>query len=66
MFVDSPEEVHKVLSRAVRAGANILRGVTQLGHYGSHACFASSDGHIWEVLESPGFLVDESGSVFVE
>lgn len=56
----SPEEVHHTVATAARAGANILRPVTQLG-FGSHAYFADEDGHVWEVVEQPGFLVDEMG-----
>lgn len=58
--VRSPEEVHHTLATAAQAGANILRPVTQLG-FGSHAYFADDDGHVWEVVEEPGFLVDETG-----
>lgn len=54
MFVTSPEEVHRTLAKATRAGAKVLRPVTQIG-WGSHAYFADRDGHTWEVLEAPGF-----------
>ncbi len=58
--VRSPEEVHSTLAAASGAGATVLRPVTQLG-FGSHAYFADDDGHVWEVIEQPGFLVDEMG-----
>ncbi len=60
VVVQSPEEVHHTLATAARAGANVLRPVTQLG-FGSHAYFADDDGHVWESVEQPGFLVDENG-----
>ncbi len=62
--VRSPEEVHHTLATAARAGANILRPVTQLG-FGSHAYFADDDGHVWEIVEQPGFLVDGNGVLFL-
>ena len=58
----SPEEVHETVASAVRAGAKVLREVTQLG-FGSHAYFADHDGHVWEVIEQPGFVVDETGAL---
>ncbi len=62
MVVNSPEEVHTTLASAVKAGAKVLRPVTQLGH-GSHAYFSDYDRHVWEVLETPGFALDDSGLV---
>ncbi len=62
MVVDSPEGVHGMLATAVEAGAEVLRLVTQLG-YGSHAYFADPDGHVWEVIEAPGFERDAAGSL---
>ncbi len=64
MAVDSPEAVHRTLAEAVDAGATVLRPVTQLG-YGSHAFFTDQDGHVWEVIETPGFEVDEAGGLSV-
>ncbi len=60
--VGSPEAVHRTLAEAIDAGASVLRPVTQLG-YGCHAFFADPDGHVWEVMETPGFEVDEAGGV---
>ncbi len=60
--VRSPEEVHNTLAAAVRAGAKLLRPVTQFG-FGANAYFADDDGHVWEVIQQPGFLVDEPGSL---
>ena len=63
MAVDSPAAVHRTLARAVDAGATVLRPATQLGYAGSHACFADPDGHVWEVIQTPGFEVDEAGTL---
>jgi len=62
MAVNSPGAVHRTLAGAVDAGASVLRPVTQLG-YGCHAFFADPDGHAWEVIETPGFEVDETGGL---
>lgn len=64
VVVDSPEAVHTTLAKAVDAGATVLRPVTQLG-YGSHAFFADPDGHVWEVIETPGFELGEGGALSV-
>lgn len=64
MVVNSPEEVHTTLAGSVDAGAQVLRPVTQLG-YGSHAYFADHDGHVWEVIETPGFAVDDATGLSV-
>ncbi|HWC12785.1 MAG TPA: VOC family protein [Acidimicrobiales bacterium] len=63
MAVDSPAAVHRTLARAVEAGATVLRPVTQLGYAGSHAFFADPDGHVWEVIQTPGLEVDEAGAL---
>ncbi len=60
VVVRSPEKVHHTLAAAARAGAKVLRPVAQIG-FGSHAYFADHDGHVWEVVEQPGFQVDELG-----
>lgn len=60
--VGSPEAVHRTLAEAIDAGASVLRPVTQLG-YGCHAFFTDPDGHVWEVIETPGFEVDEAGGL---
>ncbi len=62
--VSSPDAVHRTLAGAVDAGATVLRPVTQLG-YGCHAFFADHDGHVWEVIETPGLEVDEAGDLSV-
>ena len=64
MAVDSPGAVHRTLGGAVGAGASVLRPVTRLG-YGCHASFADPDGHVWEVIETPGFELDEEGDLSV-
>jgi uncharacterized protein len=61
--VGSPEAVHQTLAEAIDAGASVLRPVTQLGDHGCHAFFADLDGHVWEVIETPGFEVDETGGL---
>ena len=62
--VGSPDAVHRTLAGAVDAGASVLRPVTQLG-YGCHAFFADPDDHVWEVIQTPGFEVDEAGDLSV-
>ncbi|MGH9222545.1 MAG: VOC family protein [Acidimicrobiales bacterium] len=64
VVVGSLEAVHTTLAKAVDAGATVLRPVTQLG-YGSHAFFADPDGHVWEVIETPGLQLGEGGAVSV-
>ncbi|MDP1807147.1 MAG: VOC family protein [Acidimicrobiales bacterium] len=65
MAVASSEAVHRTLAEAIDSGASILRPVTQLGGYGCHAFLADPDGHVWEVIETPGFEVDDAGGLSV-
>lgn len=64
IVVEHPEEVHKELAAAVAAGGNVVLPVTQQG-YGCRAVFSDLDGHVWEILETPGFEVSEAGVLVV-
>lgn len=57
----SPDEVDQGLARATKAGATLLKPAEKT-HYGGYSgYFADPDGHVWEVVQAPGFEFTEDG-----
>jgi hypothetical protein len=61
--VRSPGEVDALLSRAVQAGATIVRPAARADWGGYTGAFADPDGYVWEVAHNPGWTLTEDGSV---
>ena len=61
----SPEAVDEAFDRAMAAGANRLRdpGPTDYGGYRGY--FADPDGHVWEVVQAPGFTLRDDGRLIL-
>ena len=59
------DAVDKVFARAVAAGATVLRspGTTDYGGYRGY--FADPDGHVWEVVQAPGFEFTDDGRLIL-
>ena len=61
--VRSRQEVHEVIERARKSGAEITRepADTFYGRYAGY--FRDLDGHVWEIAYNPGFALDEDGNI---
>src|ERR1700693_4702588 len=60
--VRSSEEVDALLSRAVEAGATMVRPAARADWGGYTGAFADPDGYVWEVAHNPGWTMTEDGS----
>jgi predicted lactoylglutathione lyase len=54
-------EVDAVFGKAVEAGAPVLRRPGRTDYGGYRGYFADPDGHVWEVVQAPGFEFTEDG-----
>ena len=61
--VRSSEEVDALLSRAVEAGATMVRPAARADWGGYTGAFADPDGYVWEVAHNPGWTMTEDGSI---
>jgi predicted lactoylglutathione lyase len=61
--VRSSEAVDDLLSRAVEAGATVVRPAARADWGGYTGAFADPDGYVWEVAHNPGWTLTEDGSV---
>jgi catechol 2,3-dioxygenase-like lactoylglutathione lyase family enzyme len=62
---ERPGQVDEAFARALAAGAKPLRqpGPTSYGGYCGY--FADPDGHVWEVVQAPGFTFAEDGRLIL-
>jgi predicted lactoylglutathione lyase len=56
-------EVDAVFARAVAAGGAAARHPEKTDYGGYRGYFADPDGHVWEVVQAPGFAVSEDGRI---
>lgn len=61
----SPQEVDTGLTRALDAGATLLRKAETVFWGGYTAYFADPDGHIWEIAHNPGFPLSDDGRLML-
>jgi uncharacterized protein len=61
--VGGPEEVDRVVSDAVRAGAAVVKPPQFASFGGYHGHFHDPNGIIWEVAHNPGWHVEPDGRV---
>jgi catechol 2,3-dioxygenase-like lactoylglutathione lyase family enzyme len=61
--VDSAEEVDRILSEALAAGATMLKPGHKVFWGGYCGYFADLDGHVWEIAWNPFWKLDESGRI---
>ena len=61
--VPAPEDVQKMLDRAVAAGGTMLRTPSEPPWGGLRGYFADLDGHPWEVVWNPSCQVDSTGRI---
>ena len=54
-------EVDAAFAKAVEAGAPVLRQPEKTGYGGYRGYFSDPDGHVWEVVQAPGFAFTDDG-----
>jgi predicted lactoylglutathione lyase len=57
----SPAEVDAAFAKAVAAGAKPLRQPEKTDYGGYRGYFSDPDGHAWEVVQAPGFVLTAEG-----
>ena len=64
--VDSRQEVDRVIERARKAGATILKEPQDAPFFGGYqGYFADPDGHLWDIVYNPGLSVLSDGTVIL-
>ena len=61
----TPDEVDTAFARAVAAGAKVLRQPGKTDYGGYRGYFADPDGHVWEVVQAPGFGFTDDGRLIL-
>jgi len=61
----TPDAVDKVFARALAAGAKPLRPPGKTDYGGYRGYFADPDGHVWEVVQAPGFDFTDDGRLIL-
>ena len=59
----STEEVDAVFAHALTVGAEALRRPEATDYGGYRGYFADPDGHVWEVVQAPGFVFAADGGL---
>ncbi|HET9717257.1 MAG TPA: VOC family protein [Pseudolabrys sp.] len=61
----TPAEVDAAFALAEKAGARVLRRPEKTDYGGYRGYFADPDGHIWEIVQAPGFGYTEDGRIIL-
>jgi uncharacterized glyoxalase superfamily protein PhnB len=61
----TPAEVDAVFERALAIGAGLLRRPEKTEYGGYRGYFSDPDGHVWEVVQAPGFTFTEDGRLIL-
>jgi uncharacterized glyoxalase superfamily protein PhnB len=56
-------EVDAAMSKAMVAGATLLKQAEKTSFGGYSGYFADPDGHVWEAVRAPGFAFTDDGRV---
>ena len=61
----TPAEVDAVFEKAMAVGAALLRRPEKTEYGGYRGYFADPDGHVWEVVQAPGFTFTQDGRLIL-
>jgi catechol 2,3-dioxygenase-like lactoylglutathione lyase family enzyme len=61
----TPAEVDAAFARAKAAGATLLRQPGNTDYGGYRGYFSDPDGHVWEIVQAPGFDFTEDGRLIL-
>lgn len=61
----TPVDVDAAFAKAVAAGASPLRQPEKTDYGGYRGYFSDPDGHVWEVVQAPGFTLTAEGRLIL-
>lgn len=61
----TPAEVDAAFTKAVAAGAKVLRVPEGTDYGGYRGYFSDPDGHVWEIVQAPGFTFTDDGRLIL-
>jgi predicted lactoylglutathione lyase len=61
----TPADVDAAFEKAVSAGAAMLRRPEKTDYGGYRGYFADLDGHVWEIVQAPGFAFTDDGRLIL-
>jgi uncharacterized protein len=61
----SPADVDAAFDKAIAAGAAVLRRPEKTEYGGYRGYFADPDGHVWEIVQAPGFAFADDGRLIL-
>ena len=61
----TPAEVDTIFAKAIEVGAGLLRKPERTDYGGYRGYFFDPDGHVWEVVQAPGFAFTEDGRLIL-
>ncbi len=61
----SPADVDAAFARALAAGGKPLRAPGRTDYGGYRGYFADPDGHVWEIVQAPGFQLTPDGRLIL-
>ncbi len=61
----TPAEVDAAFAKALAAGGKLLRHPETTGYGGYRGYFADPDGHVWEIVQAPGFSFTDDGRLIL-
>ena len=61
----APAEVDTAFAKAMAAGAKLLRQPESTDYGGYRGYFSDPDGHVWEVVQAPGFDFTADGRLIL-
>jgi uncharacterized glyoxalase superfamily protein PhnB len=63
--VATPADVDAAFAHAIKVGGKLLRRPDKTEYGGYRGYFADPDGHIWEIVQAPGFGTTEDGRLIL-
>jgi predicted lactoylglutathione lyase len=61
----TPADVDVAFDKAIAAGAAVLRRPEKTDYGGYRGYFADPDGHVWEIVQAPGFAFTDDGRLIL-
>ena len=61
----TPADVDAAFDKAIAAGAAMLRRPEKTDYGGYRGYFADPDGHVWEIVQAPGFAFTDDGRLIL-
>jgi predicted lactoylglutathione lyase len=61
----TPADVDAAFDKALAAGARVLRRPEKTEYGGYRGYFSDPDGHVWEVVQAPGFAFTDDGQLIL-